>query len=58
MNLVENAILLDGISNDKLSDSMKEITGLENPNSVAQMKQWLSDQGIETESLGKRMWQR
>lgn len=54
MNLVENAILLDGISNDKLSDSMKEITGLENPNSVAQMKQWLSDQGIETESLGKK----
>lgn len=54
MDLVENAILLDGISNDKLSDSMKEITELENPNSVAQMKQWLSDQGIETESLGKK----
>lgn len=54
MDLVENAILLDGISKDKLSDSMKEITGLENPNSVAQMKQWLSDQGIETESLGKK----
>lgn len=54
MDLVENAILLDGISNDKLSDSMKEITGLENPNSVAQMKQWLSSRGVETESLGKK----
>ncbi len=54
MDLVENAILLDGISKDKLSDSMKEITGLENPNSVAQMKQWLSSRGVETESLGKK----
>ena len=54
MDLVENAILLDGISKDKLSDSMKEITGLENPNSVAQMKQWLSGRGVKTESLGKK----
>ena len=54
MDLVENAILLDGISKDKLSDSMKEITGLENPNSVAQMKQWLSGRGVETKSLGKK----
>jgi len=30
------------------------ITNLENPNSVAQMKQWLSDQGVEMESLGKK----
>ena len=54
MAFAENAILLDGISKDKLSDSMKEITGLENPNSVAQMKQWLSSRGVETESLGKK----
>ena len=54
MDLVENAILLDGISKDKLSDSMKEITGLGNPNSVVQMKQWLSSRGVETESLGKK----
>ena len=54
IDMVENAILLDGISKDKLSDSMKKITGLENPNSVAQMKQWLSSRGIETESLGKK----
>lgn len=54
MDLVENAILLDGLSKDKLSDSMKEITGLKNPNSVAQMKQWLSSRGVEMESLGKK----
>lgn len=54
MDLVENAILLDGISKDKLSESLKEITGLDNPNSVAQMKQWLSSRGVETESLGKK----
>ena len=54
IDMVENAIRLDGISKDKLSDSMKEITGLENPNSVAQMKQWLSSRGVETESLGKK----
>lgn len=54
IDMVENAILLDGISKDKLSDSMKKITGLENPNSVAQMKQWLSNRGMETETLGKK----
>ena len=54
IDMVENAIRLDGISKDKLSDSMKKITGLENPNSVAQMKQWLSSRGVETETLGKK----
>lgn len=54
MDLVENAIRLDGISKDQLLDAMKKITGLENPNSVAQMKQWLSGRGVETESLGKK----
>ena len=54
MVLVENAIKLDAVSKDKLSDAMKDITELDNPNSVAQMKQWLSDQGVEAESLGKK----
>ena len=54
IDMVENAIRLDGISKDQLLDAMKKITGLENPNSVAQMKQWLSSRGIETESLGKK----
>lgn len=54
LTLVRNAIALDEISKDKLSDAMKDLTELENPNSVAQMKQWLSDQGVEAESLGKK----
>ena len=54
MDFAENAIRLDGISKDRLLDAMKKITGLENPNSVAQMKQWLSGRGVETETLGKK----
>lgn len=54
LTLVRNAIALNEISKDKLSDAMKDITELENPNSVAQMKQWLSDQGVEAVSLGKK----
>ena len=33
---------------------MKDITALDNPNSVKQMKQWLSDNGLETDTLGKK----
>ena len=54
LDMVENAIALDKISKDRLSDAMKDITELDNPNSVAQMKQWLSDQGVDAESLGKK----
>lgn len=54
LTLVGNAIALDKISKDKLSEAMREITELDNPNSVAQMKQWLSEQGVEAESLGKK----
>lgn len=54
LTLVDNAIALDEISKGKLSDAMKDITELDNPNSVAQMKQWLSEQGVEAESLGKK----
>lgn len=54
LTLVGNAIALDEISKDKLSDAMREITELDNPNSVTQMKQWLSEQGVEAESLGKK----
>ena len=34
--------------------AMREITDLDNPNSVAQMKVWLAEQGVEAESLGKK----
>ncbi len=54
MVMVENAILFDERSRADLTASMQDITGVDNPNSVVQMKQWLSDNGIETESLGKK----
>ena len=47
-------IRLDGITRERLMSSMQELTDLENPNSVTQMKTWLSDNGIETETLGKK----
>lgn len=54
MNVVENAISFDEKSKTELMISMQNITNLDNPNSVVQMKQWLSDNGVEAESLGKK----
>ncbi len=54
LTMVENAISLDEISKEKLVAAMREITDLDNPNSVAQMKVWLAEQGVEAESLGKK----
>ena len=55
MKLVEQAIQMDARSRQELTDAMKRMTALENPNSVQQMKQWLSDNGVETDSLGKKV---
>lgn len=52
--LVEQAILIDAKTKHSLRSRMQETTGLENPNSVTQMKDWLSGKGIETESLDKK----
>ena len=54
MEMVRNAIAMDGRSKAELSAAMKELTELENPNSVQQMKQWLLENGIETDSLDKK----
>ena len=54
MQLVENAIDIDSKTKDYLMSRLVTLTGLENPNSVQQMKTWLSDYGIETESLDKK----
>ena len=54
MEMVRNAIVMDGRSKAELSAAMKELTELENPNSVQQMKQWLSENGMETDSLDKK----
>ena len=54
MELVDSAIAMDDRSKQELSDKMKELTHLDNPGSVQQMKQWLADNGMEMESLGKK----
>lgn len=54
MELVQQAIAMDTRSREALTAAMKDMTALENPNSVQQMKQWLSDNGIETDSLDKK----
>lgn len=52
--LVESAIRLDSDVKKSLMKKLSDITGLENPNSVLQMRQWLSRNGLEMESLGKK----
>ena len=52
--MVRQAIRLDALSRDELSAEMQKVTRLDNPNSVAQMKQWLADHGMEVESLDKK----
>ena len=54
MHFVKQAIDIDGKTKDYLRTQMQEKTGLENPNSVVQMKEWLADNGVETESLDKK----
>ena len=54
ITLVENAIEIDAKTKLSLRSRMQGVTGLENPNSVMQMKDWLSGKGIETESLDKK----
>ena len=54
MEMVRNAIAMDGRSKADLSAAMQELTELENPNSVQQMKQWLLENGMETDSLDKK----
>lgn len=54
LTLVRQAIEMDERIREELKESVKEITGLENPNSVVQMKTWLSDNGTETDSLDKK----
>ena len=54
MELVRQAIAIDSRSRERLTAAMRELTELENPNSVQQMKQWLADHGLETDTLGKK----
>lgn len=51
---VKQAAYIDEHSREKLTALMQDITHLENPNSVNQMKEWLEDNGLKTDSLGKK----
>ena len=54
MVLVEQAIAIDERSRGELSAKMRQLTALENPNSVQQMKEWLTKHGLEVDSLDKK----
>jgi len=54
MTLVKSAIAMDTRSRDELTSVMQKLTEVDNPNSVVQMKTWLADNGLETDSLGKK----
>ena len=45
---------MDGQARAELTEKMQQLTRLDNPNSVQQMKQWLANNGMEIESLGKK----
>ena len=54
MNFVMQAISCDKQFTVSATERAYELTGLENPNSVAQLKDWLADRGVEVESLSKK----
>ncbi len=52
--LVDNALKIEATAHERIMSLMQKKTGLENPNSVIQMKNWLNNNGIQTETLGKK----
>ncbi|MFY9191296.1 MAG: DNA polymerase, partial [Tenuifilaceae bacterium] len=54
MTLVQNAIKADGSTRTEILERMKNLTGLENPNSVQQLIEWLKERGLKTDTLGKK----
>ena len=53
-DLVTQAITCDLMLSEEMTKRAYELTGLENPNSVSQLKSWLEDRGIEVSTLGKK----
>ncbi len=54
MQMVRSAIRLDSISQEHLTKALQELTNVDNPSSILQMKEWLASQGMEMDSLGKK----
>lgn len=53
MQLVDKAINLDAKAKEELTAEVQKLTGVENPNSVYQLLDWLETQGYKSDSLGK-----
>jgi len=54
MELVEQAIKCDLMFSETMSDKAYELTGIDNPNSVSQLKDWLEEKGLSVDTLGKK----
>ena len=54
MGLVRQAVVCERLHKEVVTRRAYELTGLENPNSVAQLKGWLGENGVEAESLSKK----
>ena len=54
MAVVRNAIRIDKVTRENLTAEMQDLTALDNPNSVQQMKEWLAQNGLEVDSLSKK----
>ena len=54
MGLVRQAVKCERLHKEVVTKRAYELTGLENPNSVAQLKGWLGENGVEAESLSKK----
>lgn len=52
--MVQNAIRIGDTAKERLTAKLSDLTGIENPNSVVQMKEWLAQHGQKMESLGKK----
>lgn len=55
MGLVRQAVRCERLHKEVVTGRAYELTGLENPNSVAQLKGWLGENGVEAESLSKKV---
>lgn len=54
LTLAKRAVEMSGVLSKDLKERMRDLTGLENPNSTAQLDLWLRERGVDMESLGKK----
>ena len=54
VGFVQGCIWIDEMAKERMTERMKQITGLANPNSVQQLTAWLLQHGVKTDSLDKK----